>query len=112
MQMHEHYVNGISLGLSETSGTCTCLELFYPGIRKQKPSEDVGVPKKAKFEEGKGNVALYNIYIAVVCLVLDVRYVASISATKTWSSHSPGMSAIVLPTFDQTGRAYLLSLLV
>ena len=45
--------------LWESLGTCTCLELFHPGRRKQKLSEDVGVPKKANFEKGKGNVALY-----------------------------------------------------
>ena len=47
--------------LWESMGTCTCLELFHPGRKKQKPSkgEDVGVPKKAKLKEGKGNVALY-----------------------------------------------------
>ena len=45
--------------LWESLGTCTCLELFHPGRRKQKLSEDVGVPKKAKLEEGKENVALY-----------------------------------------------------
>ena len=42
------------------SFTCTHLELLHPG-RKHKPSEgeDIGVSKKAKFEESKGIVALY-----------------------------------------------------
>ena len=53
---HEHCVYEF---LWESLGTRTCLELFHPGRRKQKLSEDVGVPKKAKLEEGKGNVALY-----------------------------------------------------
>ena len=69
-------------------------------------------PRKQNSKKVKGMLLYIYIYIytAVVCLVLDVRYVSSIIVTKTWSSHSSGMSAIVLPSFDQTGRAYLSSL--
>ena len=46
------------------SFTCTHLELFHSGRRKQKPSEDeVRVLKKPKLEEGKGFMYICNKFI-------------------------------------------------
>ena len=63
---------------SSASFTCNYLELFHPGGRQQKPSEDVRVLKKPKLEEGKGFMYIQWYILST----LDVRHGSSIT-TKT-----------------------------
>ena len=64
----------------------TYLELFHPGGRKQKPSEDedVGVLKKAKLEEGKS--FMYSSAMSCLLLMSDMVQVLQkhVIFTQSW----------------------------
>ena len=65
----------------------TYIELFHPGGRKQKPSEDqdVGVLKKAKLEEGKG--FMYSSGMSCLLLMSDmvqVLLLKHVIFTQSW----------------------------
>ena len=76
----------------------TYLELFHPGGRKQKPSEDedVGILKKPKLEEGKGFMYIHIYSSGISCLLL-MSVMVQVLLLKHGSSHSPGMSATLWP---------------
>ena len=91
----------------------TYLELFHPGGRKQKPSEDedVGVLKKLKLEEGKGFMYIHIYSSGISCLLLmsvmvQILLLKHVIFTQSWDVRYFVAYSIY---FDQSRMAYLVS---
>ena len=89
----------------------TYLELFHPGGRKQKPSEDedVGILKKPKLEEGKGFMYIHIYSSGISCLLLMsvmVQVLLHVIFTQSWDVCYFVAYSIY---FDQSRTAYLVS---